>query len=91
MSKKQIPISICSGSFAILGSNSNPERLNGFPEKWRATERQVERERGKQMRVLKKLSYEHYHGLKIIAHNHENAHSLREMMNTPGAEEPTSK
>ncbi len=40
---------------------------------------------------VKKLRYEHYLGLKIIAHNHENAHSLREMMNAPGEEEPTSK
>lgn len=40
---------------------------------------------------VKKLCYEHYLGLKIIAHNHENTHSLREMMNAPGAEEPTSK
>lgn len=37
---------------------------------------------------VKKLGYVHYLGFKIIEHNHENAHSLREMTNALGAESP---
>lgn len=35
------------GCLAILSSNCYPEKLNGFPEKWRKSERQVERKKEK--------------------------------------------
>lgn len=44
--KKNTPISILSESFVKLGSHRSPERLNGFPEKWRDS--QIERERERQ-------------------------------------------
>lgn len=53
-----------------------------FLKKRRGTERQVEKEREKS---VKKVGYGHYLGLTIVEHNHENAHSTREIMNAPGA------